>query len=116
MFRFGHPFFLYGLLLIPVLVILYLLASSWKKKAMNRFGEHNIITHLLPDLSGFKPVLKIILFLTAYTFLIIGIADPQIGSKLETVKKNGIDLMIAVDVSNSMLCEDVIPNRLERAK
>jgi Ca-activated chloride channel family protein len=107
---------LYGLILIPVILVLYFLWLRWRKKAIEQFGDRNIVYQLFIDYSKTRQRIKFIIFLIAYFFLIIGIADPQIGSKLETVKKKGIDLMIALDVSNSMMCEDVAPNRLERAK
>ena len=116
MFRFEHSEFLYGLILIPIGVLAFILYRKWQKKALALFGEYNVVNQLMPDVSKSKQTLKFVLFTLAYTFLILGIANPQIGSKLEEVKKEGVDLMIALDVSNSMLAEDLSPNRLERAK
>jgi len=116
MFRFAHIFFLYGLLLIPVFTFLFALMLRWRKKSLQKFGDWNVIHPLIPDISTERPILKFIFLMLAYTFLIIGLADPQIGSKVEKVHRKGVDLMICMDVSNSMLAEDIKPNRLERAK
>ena len=88
----------------------------WKRKALNSFGDNQLIQKLFPDVSTAKSVWKMILFSLAYAFVIIGIADPMIGTKLEEVKREGIDIVIALDLSNSMNCEDIRPSRLEQAK
>jgi len=90
--------------------------NIWKRKAKRRFGDESVISGLMPNVSKGKPVFKFTLIIIAYIFLVIGIADPQVGSKLEKVKREGIDLMLVLDVSNSMLAEDIKPNRLERSK
>ena len=116
MFRFEHTDFLYALLLIPALTVLFIWVSVWKKKAMNKYGDWGIIQRLLPGISKGRVIVKFVLLMIAYVFLIIGIANPQIGSKLVEGERKGIDIMIALDVSNSMLAEDIKPNRLIRAK
>lgn len=116
MLRFAHIEFLWGLVLIPVLIFLFWRVSNWKKKAINAFGDKHVVKQMIPEVSFFRPWLKFILFAVAYGFLVIGIADPQIGSKTEEVKRKGADLMILLDVSNSMLAQDMTPNRLENAK
>lgn len=116
MIRFAHIYYLYGLLLIPVFIIIFSVMLHWKKKALNRFGDIAIISQLIPDVSKGRLVFKFFLIMLAYSFLIVGISNPQIGSKLEKVERKGIDLMIAIDVSNSMLSQDIKPNRLARAK
>jgi len=88
----------------------------WRNKAFNRFGEKTVINQLMPELSNGKLVLKFILIMIAWAFLVIAVSDPQTGSKIEKVQRKGIDLMIALDVSNSMLAQDIRPSRLERAK
>ena len=88
----------------------------WFKKAKSRFGDDKVILNLIPEVSSLKPAVKFLLVLLATIFIIIGIVDPQIGSKLENVKREGIDLYLVLDVSNSMLAEDIKPNRLERSK
>ena len=88
----------------------------WFKKAKSRFGDEKVILNLIPEVSSLKPLLKFLLVVLATIFLVIAIIDPQIGSKLENVKREGIDLYLVLDVSNSMLAEDIKPNRLERSK
>jgi len=116
MFRFENEIYLWGLLLIPLLILLYFVAMRWRKKALKEFGEWNLVQQLVPDFSNNKQRLKFILYLSALGFTIVGLANPQIGSKLEKVKRQGVDVMIAIDVSKSMLAEDLKPNRLEVAK
>jgi Ca-activated chloride channel homolog len=116
MVRLAHSYYLYALLLIPAFIILFWLFLAWKKKALKTFGELSVIYQLMPDISKTRPLLKFILFTIAFIFLIIGLADPQIGSKLEKAKRKGVDIVICLDISNSMLAEDLKPNRLERAK
>lgn len=115
-FRFAQPVFFYGLLMIPVFIILFWIMLSWKRKAMKKFGESKLINQLIPDASKSKLHLKFIMLIFAYIFIILGLANPQIGSKLETVERKGIDIVIAIDVSNSMLAEDIKPNRIQRAR
>jgi Ca-activated chloride channel family protein len=116
MLRFAHIEFLWGLAAIPAFVLLFIVVSRWKKKALAAFGDKQVVTLMMPEVSFSKPWLKFILFIIAYGFLIIGAADPEIGSKMEDVKRKGADLMILLDVSNSMLSQDLAPNRLENAK
>lgn len=116
MFRFEHSYILWGLVLIPLLLLLFIFVKQWKKKARNRFAEANLMGIVMPNYSNSKFNAKYILFVIAYALLIIGIANPQIGTKLEEIKREGIDLIVAVDVSNSMKAQDLSPNRLERAK
>jgi Ca-activated chloride channel family protein len=116
MFRFEHTLWLYGLALIPILFIVFRLVKAWRKNAMLKLGEMGLLQQLMPDLSNRKAGLKFTLFSIALGLLLIGIANPQIGSKLEEAKREGVDIMIAIDVSNSMRAEDISPNRLERTK
>ena len=116
MIRFAHIIYLYGLIAIPLILLLYILMRLWKKRALKTFGDIGILNRLFPDVSSAKTTWKMILFLLAFAMVVVGIADPQVGSKLEEVKRSGIDIIIAIDVSNSMKCEDIKPNRLERAK
>ncbi|HEY2581963.1 MAG TPA: VWA domain-containing protein, partial [Mucilaginibacter sp.] len=88
----------------------------WKKKAMAALGDKHVVNMMIPQVSFARPWLKFILFIIAFGLLIIGAADPQIGSKMEEEKRKGADLMILLDVSNSMLSQDMAPNRLENAK
>jgi Ca-activated chloride channel homolog len=115
MFRFEHIEYLYALLLIPFFSMLFILYWMWKKRAVRRFGEWEVISQLMPLQSIRKLALKFIILMLAFGFLVIGLANPQIGSKLEKVQRKGADLVIALDVSNSMLSQDIRPDRLTRA-
>jgi Ca-activated chloride channel family protein len=116
MTRFENIQYLYGLLGLIPLTILFIWYHIWRQRAIRRLGQINLIDQLAPERSGFKHVVKFIFILLAFVFLIIGMANPQIGTKYEKVKRSGVDVMIALDVSNSMLAEDIKPNRLERSK
>ena len=104
------------LALVPVLIVLYWLNNRWRKKALKGYGDVAIIQQLIPDVSKAKRIWKFILFVFAFVLLTVGIVNPQVGTKLEEVKRKGADLMICLDVSNSMKAEDLQPNRLEKAK
>ncbi len=116
MFKFAHPEILYILILIPVFVVIYFIAIRQRKRALKDFGDQSVIHELMPLMSKSRPHWKFILLFLAYLILVFGAAGPQFGSKLEEMKREGIEIMIALDVSNSMLAQDVKPNRLERAK
>ena len=116
MFRFAHTYYFYLLALIPVFTVLLVLFLVWKKKAMNRYGDWLVIRQLMPEYAPGKTMLKFILIMAAIASLVFALADPQTGSRLEKVQRKGIDLIIALDISNSMLAQDIKPNRLERAK
>ncbi len=116
MFRFAHPDFLYLLFLVPVLLVFFVYARIVKSKAIKRYGNPLLLAELMPDVSTKRQHLKFWLLLAAITMVIFVIAGPQFGSKLETVKRQGVEIMVCLDVSNSMLAEDMSPNRLEKAK
>ena len=116
MFRFEHPEFLYLLLLLPALFVFYIYARMWRRKAIKRYGNPTLLAELMPDASSKRHPLKFWRLFGAIAMLIIVISGPQFGSKLETVKRQGVEIMVCLDVSNSMLAEDVSPNRLEKAK
>ena len=116
MFRFAHPDFLYLLFLLPVLVAFYVYAIVLKKKAIKKYGNPELLAELMPEVSPKRQHLKFWLLFGAITMVIIVMAGPQFGSKLETVKRQGVEIMVCLDVSNSMLAEDVSPNRLDKAK
>lgn len=116
LFRFANPDFLYLLLLLPVVILLYIINEIRKKRALGRLGDINLVGRLVPELSKIRPVVKFILQLIAFSAGIIMLSRPQFGSKIEDVKKQGVEVIIALDVSNSMLAEDIQPDRLTRAK
>ena len=116
MFRFENPEYFYFLLIIPISVALFVVGRIIREKMLARFGEKSLLSRLMPDYSNVRPILKLILWNIAMIILTIAMANPQIGTKLVKAKQKGIDMMICLDVSNSMLAEDVKPNRLENAK
>ncbi len=116
MFRFAHIEFLWLLLLIPVVVAAYVYITRRKRKQLQAFGDAELLQELMPNASRVRPNIKFALEISALIFLIIALAQPQYGTKEETIKREGIEVMMALDISNSMLAEDVAPNRLERAK
>lgn len=115
MFRFEHIEYLYALLVIPFFSLLFILYRMWKTRAIKKFGEPEVIRQLMPWTSYKKVLLKFFIVMMALASLILGLANPQVGSKLEKVQRKGADLMIALDVSNSMLAQDIRPDRLTRA-
>jgi Ca-activated chloride channel family protein len=114
--RLDHPYFLYALIFVPVLVICFFLAERWKRNALKSFGDTRVIRNLFPDASESKRIWKFTFFLAAFTLLVGTMINLQTGGKLEAVTRKGADLMICLDVSNSMKAEDLSPNRLERSK
>ncbi len=116
MFQFAHIELLYGLIALPLLGILFILALQNKKRALKAFGDYTLVKGLSPDASAERPWIKFIIAETALMLIIIAMAGPQFGTKLRETKREGIELVIALDVSNSMLAEDIAPNRLENAK
>ena len=116
MFRFEDPTYLYLLAIIPVLVLIRWLMVRQQKKRLRRFGDPDLVKELMPDVSRFRPLVKFCLLLMALALLIVMLARPQFGTKISHEKRTGIETIIAMDVSNSMLAEDVTPSRLDRAK
>lgn len=116
LFRFAHPEYFWALLLIPVLTFLFVYFRIQRRNALRKFGEPELVSLLMPNVSGVRPVVRFILVMLALSLFIAGIARPQFGSKLKKVKRQGVEIVIALDVSNSMMAEDIKPNRLERAK
>lgn len=116
MFRIANPEYLYALLVIPALIAFFWYYRIQRKKALALFGQKDILAVLMPNVSASRPILKFTVLMLALASIIVGIARPQFGSKLKTEKRKGIELIIALDVSNSMMAEDIQPNRLERSK
>jgi len=108
--------YLYLLLILPLVVLIFLFNLYWKRKKQREFGDLEMVKKLSPESSVFKPVLKISILILALLGLILGLVNPKIGTKMETVKREGIDIVFAIDVSKSMLAEDVAPNRLDKSK
>ena len=115
-FRFAHPEYLYFLLLIPAFTVFFILTRMYRRRSLRIFGDHDLIVQLMPSVSTARPIIKFLLWMLALSCIITAVAQPQFGSKLLTSKRKGVELIIALDVSNSMMAQDIKPNRLERAK
>ena len=116
MLRYDNIEYLYLLLLIPLIIGAIVLYSRWQKKSIQQFGDSQLVKELMQSHSRLRKKIKNFIFVLSILFLIIGLSNPQIGTKMEEVKREGVDLMIAIDLSYSMMAEDIKPNRLERAK
>ena len=107
---------LWWLITIPVFVIAYIIITKRKQRQLMEFGDPELMAQLMPDASKSRPIVKFTLLIVALALLIVAAARPQYGQQEKTVKRQGIEVMVALDISNSMLAEDVAPNRLDRAK
>lgn len=116
MFRFDDPIYLWLLLVIPVLVLLRLWMWRRQKKNWKRLGDPDLLRQLSPDVSRVRRLLKFTLVLTALALIILMLARPQMGTRVSHEKRNGIECVIALDISNSMLAQDVVPSRLDKSK
>lgn len=116
MYELEEKGYLYLLGIIPFLVLVFAYIQFWKRKKQREFGDWALVKKLSPEKSVFKPILKFTLLMLALAALVIGLVNPKIGTKMETVKREGIDIVFAVDVSKSMLAEDVAPSRLDKSK
>ncbi|MEN1783940.1 MAG: VWA domain-containing protein [Bacteroidota bacterium] len=116
MVQIDEAMYFYLLALLPLLLLFFFATQVWKRKKQRAFASTRSLKRLAPEKSFFKVSLKMAFFLIGLALLIVGLANPKIGSKLETVKREGVDIVFAVDVSKSMLVEDIAPNRLEKAK
>ena len=116
MYLFDSPNFLYLAILIPILIIINLLYMSWRKKVQKSYSDTELLNQISPNRSNFKLNLKLVLESFAILFLIVALANPKIGTELKSINREGVDIVFAIDVSKSMLAEDVAPNRLLRSK
>mgnify|MGYP003706111093 FL=1 len=116
MYQLEEKIWFWAFIIIPLMLMVFLWTFFWKKRIQKSFGSAVVLKRLSPDLSFFKSSLKFIILCLAVGFLVIGLINPKIGTKLETIKREGVDIVFAIDVSKSMLAEDVAPNRLEKSK
>jgi len=116
MYRLEQPIYFYLLAILPIIWLGYLLVLWWQKRTQKKFAETKLLKNLVPKKSVFKSLLKMIVLSLGITLLIIGLVNPKMGTALKTVKRSGVDIVFAIDVSKSMLAEDVSPSRLEKAK
>jgi Ca-activated chloride channel family protein len=116
MYKIEEPIYFYLLAIIPAMIVVFLLVLWWKKRVQRKFSNPALLEKLAPNSSTFKSTLKLIMLLLGVAFLVVSLVNPKMGSKLKTVKRDGVDVVFALDVSRSMLAEDIAPNRLEKAK
>jgi Ca-activated chloride channel family protein len=116
MYQIEEPKYFYLFIAVAILLLFYLLNWFWKVKKQREFADSSLLNELSPQKSVFKPALKMIFVLLSLSFLILAMVNPKMGTQLKTVKRQGVDIVFALDVSKSMLSEDIAPNRLEKAK
>lgn len=116
MLRFQHSEYLYALILLGLILLLYLGVLAWKQRAIRRLGDRDLVQQLFSGFSRRRYTAKFWLMFAAFALLVLGAANLQMGAKMEKITRKGVDVMIALDVSNSMLAQDVQPSRLDRAK
>lgn len=116
MFRFANPEYLYLLLLIPILIALFIYSRKKRKEKLNKIGDRDLVFQLVPDYSNRRKNIKFWIIMVVIGLLVVMLARPQFGTKIENVRRQGVEIIFALDVSNSMMAEDVEPNRLEKAK
>ena len=116
MYQLEHTYYFYLLLVIPLMILGFLALNRWKNNTQNKYISSDLLKVLSPDISTFKPKVKLFLFSLFIVFSTISLVNPKIGTELKTVKREGVDLVFAIDVSKSMLAEDIAPNRLEKGK
>jgi Ca-activated chloride channel family protein len=116
MYQLEEKIWFWTLVIIPVIILFYLVLQLWKRKAQKNFADTALLKRLSPDKSIFKSILKITLICLTFLCFAIALVNPKIGTKLETVKREGVDIVFALDVSKSMLAEDIAPNRIDKAK
>lgn len=116
MYQIEEPKYFIALIVIPILIVLFLGMYWWKKRTQKKFADSFLIKKLSPEKSTFKSILKLIILSLAFAFLAIALVNPKMGTKLETVKRQGVDIVFALDISKSMLAEDIAPSRLQKAK
>lgn len=116
MFRFENPAFLYLLIIIPVIIVIRFLEMRKRKLKLKKFGDLSLLKQLMPDVSSSRKSLKFWLMVAALALLIVMLARPQMGTKISQEKRKGIEVIISLDISNSMRAEDVVPSRLDKSK
>lgn len=116
MFRFEDPIYLWALLVIPVLLLIRLAGWRRRRSKLRKFGDPELVRQLMPNVSKFRPTVKFWLLLVAWALLVVMVARPQVGAEVQRDKRNGIEAIICLDISNSMLAQDVAPSRLDKSK
>jgi len=116
MYQLEETKYIYYLAIVAALLLLFLLVAFWKRKKQKSFADYNLLQKLSPETSSFKSILKMLVVVLALSSLVIALVNPKMGTKIKTIKREGVDIVFALDVSKSMLAEDIVPNRLEKSK
>ena len=116
MYQLDEISFIYLGLIIPILFLVFLIFRRWQKKSIRKYFDINTIKFLSPEISNTKPLIKFIIISFALLMIVISLVNPKIGTELKTVKREGVDIVFAIDVSKSMLAEDIAPNRIIKSK
>lgn len=116
MYQLEEKIWFWGLMAIPLILLVFLLLQIWKRRMQRKFASKPLLKRLSPNTSLFKSILKVVVLSLAFACLAVALVNPKLGTKMETVKREGVDIVFAVDVSKSMLAEDIAPNRLEKSK
>jgi len=116
LFRLDEKIWFWTLLVIPVIILVFILLQIWRRSVQRKFADNLLLKRLSPNQSLFKSILKIVILCGVFACLSIALVNPKIGTKLETVRSQGVDIVFAVDVSKSMLAEDIAPNRIDKSK
>jgi Ca-activated chloride channel family protein len=116
MYKLEEPIYFYLFAILPLVVVVFIAVLWWKKRTQNKFASLELLQKIAPNYSFMKSILKLIFFLLGVSFMILALVNPKMGVKLKTIKREGVDIVFALDVSKSMLAEDIAPNRLEKAK
>lgn len=116
MFRFEDPIYLWALLIIPILAFIRFIGWQRNKMRIRKFGDPELVKQLIPNVSKYRPSVKFWLLISIFAILVLLVARPQVGSSISHDKRNGIETIIAMDISNSMLAQDVAPSRLDKSK
>ena len=116
MYQLEETKYIYYLAIVAGLLLLFVLVAFWKRKKQKSFADYNLLQKLSPETSSFKSILKMLVVVLALSSLVIALVNPKMGTKLKTIKREGVDIVFALDVSKSMLAEDIVPNRLEKSK
>ena len=116
MFRFADPYYLYLLIFIPLLIALFYYSVHQRRQNIRKYGDPKLVKHLMPTVSKYRPSVKFWIMSAVVALIVLLLARPQFGSKMQSVKRSGVETMICLDISNSMLAQDVTPSRLGKAK
>ena len=116
MYQLEEKIWFWGLMVIPLIILVFLLLQFWKHRMQRKFSSKSSFKRLSPNTSLFKSILKIVVLSLAFASLVMALVNPKLGTKMQTIKREGVDIVFAIDVSKSMLAEDIAPNRLEKSK